>query len=81
MATDVVIRPPSAELIAGVRGEICTAMFMAGSSAYFAWLDDQGEEPDVGELVSQVYGAMRAQEISILRQIAQNRKPQDGEIS
>ena len=61
---------PSRSLVEEIRLCICPAMFLAGSSEYFSWLSEQGEEPDVGELVSRVYAAMTAQRIVRDRQMA-----------
>ena len=58
-----IVKEPSQDLVEKVRGKICPAMMLAGSKAYFSWLACQGEEPDVGELVSLVYGTVEAQRI------------------
>jgi hypothetical protein len=46
-------------------------MMLAGADAYEAWASDPDLAEDVGELVSQVYGAMRAQEIARDQQMAE----------
>jgi hypothetical protein len=63
-ASVLAIEPPDRRLVARIREEICPAMMLAGADAYEAWANDPELADDVGELVSRVYGAMRAQEIA-----------------
>ena len=70
----VAVKKPTAELVAKIEESVCTALTLAGVGAYEAWASNPSnvENEELADLVSSIYAAMKAQEITLEAQISED---------